>query len=445
MSNKCPMPMMQAKLSLILIITLFIAFALPVRAQEVREQVVFAEPVTIIVDNVDPATARDNAMRQGALEALRMLVTSLPNAGEKVASRVSKREAEDLFYAVSVEQEQIGDNFYRGIFRYSFRQSALEAFLNSQGVNANVEAAPTEGTSKNVMLIPIWQEGTEMKLEPQHPWWQAWQHLSAEYPNENIVMPAGDMDDLQELIPTKLLGKQEAPLQYLKEKYNVQHIMVVMGKENITAREIKALHATQDKKEDTKTDEKPKEEEEEAKSEEEAKDETTLTPEEIAEQARSKYPVNMFVVDIHLSPANRAQEYRFTIQAHQLLDMTAAGQYSTHSAAAQTSFRELANRYNLFAAVESNDNTLQGVVVPISTLEDWRRTRLLLETATGVQRVEVKQLTKTEAIVDISYLGAQENLHEAIQAQGLQLQQFGGSWLLSATNDPAPEHQEPAE
>lgn len=396
----------------------------PAHAEEVREKIVYANPVTISVDNADPATARDNALKQGAVEALRMLVASLPGAGAEMASRISKTEAENLFYGVSVEQEQIGDNFYRAIFRYSFRQAALDAYLNSQGIAADIDApTPAAEVVQGVMVVPIWQQGTEMQLAPHHPWWQAWQQIATNYPNEKISLPAGDMDDLKQLIPTKLLGKQDGPLEYLKQKYHVQRVLVVLGQETITAREAKAISKTAEAPKPVKAQgEKP--------AEEPLAEDGTVPESVQAQQTAGAYPVNIYAIEIQLSPANRAQEFRFTLPAQMLM---ARGAQSSAAAAADPTYEELANRYDLFTAVAgTSQEVLTGVIVPISSLEAWRQTRLAIEHTVGVVSVEVKRLTKAEAVLDISMIGSIENLQAALTEQKLQLQQFGSNWMITA-------------
>jgi hypothetical protein len=94
------------------------------------------------------------------------------------------------------------------------------------------------------------------------------------------------------------------------------------------------------------------------------------------------------------------------------------------------------DRWKRDTLLQSGAPAVAAVTVPIAGLNDWLDVRRRLASVAIVRRTDLVLLSKTEARINLHYIGEPEQLVLALQQADLELTQDGDAWTLAVTRRP---------
>ncbi|WP_158595892.1 DUF2066 domain-containing protein [Oleomonas cavernae] len=144
----------------------------------------------------DPLAARDAATSKAQRDALEMLLKRLAAPGtEGRLPTVTDQLVFKTMQGFEVQQEKTTATSYSAVFTVEFRREAIDRLLANAGVDY-VEAA-----GKPVVVVPllIGSDGIARLWEDDNGWRQAWDRRPAGNDPLRMVIPLGDLPDLQTL------------------------------------------------------------------------------------------------------------------------------------------------------------------------------------------------------------------------------------------------------
>jgi hypothetical protein len=207
--------------------TEFVAFALllaglslPVPA--VAQSVYVASGVPVDVTG-DAATLRDQAVLMAQREALKKILAEIAPA-DQVAGLILPGDdvIGDWVADVEIEEEKMAATHYIGRYTVRFQAAPIQEFLGSEGV------AFAETRAKQMLLIPVFTDetGNTGLWGPTNQWLSAWSTRPPSNALVPIVVPRGDLDDQNTLSATEALGGNEPKLDFMGERYQAGDVVV---------------------------------------------------------------------------------------------------------------------------------------------------------------------------------------------------------------------------
>lgn len=199
---------------------LLAVFLLPVPA--LAQSVYVASGVPVDVTG-DAATLRDQAVIVAQREALKKILAEIAPA-DQVAGLVLP--SDDVIGGwvsdVEIESEKIAATRYIGRYTIRFAAAPIQEFLGGEGV------AFAETRSKQVLLIPVFTDetGNTGLWGPTNQWLGAWSSRPVGNALVPILIPRGDLDDQNILSATEALGGNEPKLEFMGERYQAGDVVV---------------------------------------------------------------------------------------------------------------------------------------------------------------------------------------------------------------------------
>src|SRR5436305_3905326 len=162
----------------------------PASAQETDE----AYSATVKVDATadSAAAAREIARIDGQRRALASVIERLSGASEPAKPpKLDDKAITDLVASFEVANERMSAVRYVADYTFHFRPAETRRLLGN--------AAPTaaDNSGKPVILLPVYQTGTEARLwDDPNPWRQAWDERPSASGAGRIAVPLGDAGDI---------------------------------------------------------------------------------------------------------------------------------------------------------------------------------------------------------------------------------------------------------
>lgn len=165
----------------------------PAHAQQAASDDVFvirAVPVDETAGST--ATARNNALAKGQLDAAQRLVARLTRSVDRPALVALDTEtARSLVASFQVDNEKTSGVRYLADMTVTFKPDAVRALLRTAGV------AFAETWSRPVLVVPVLQSGNGYVLwEDPNPWREAWQNHPRTDGLVPVLSPVGDLADI---------------------------------------------------------------------------------------------------------------------------------------------------------------------------------------------------------------------------------------------------------
>ena len=171
--------------------------------------------------------ARQLAFASGqklALQRLVMKLSSSENAPD--LSNLTEQQISEMVSGVQVmpDTEKIYEGNYRAKLIVYFKPEPVRSLLTQ--VNTRLSETP----SKTLLLVPVYQKGSDVYLwEDTNPWKQVWSNPDLKNSMHKLVLPLGDLSDIQTLTKEDIAQQKLSALQSLATKYNTQGIVVVQA------------------------------------------------------------------------------------------------------------------------------------------------------------------------------------------------------------------------
>ena len=360
--RRSPGPLVSLLMAAALLLFLVVAAA----AQEA------ADPFTIDGVEVDvtagnAAEARDQAIVEAQRTAFQELLARLASPEDAARlPRLSDAEIGQMVTDFAIESERASDVRYIGKLTFRFREEAVRQYLERQGA----DFAAT--VSKPVLVLPVLSaEEGDLLWEEGNAWRAAW----AANPQQNqlvpLIVPLGDLEDMQALDAQQALSGDTAAFAPLARRYGTGDTIVAEIRapgpdaKSLSVRATRYLEAGG------------------VQSFEEQASASETTPEALYAAAVERL-----------------------------------------SARVQDDWK----RQNLVAG---NVEQTLDVVVPIRGLSDWVAVQQRLRGIANVRRTEVVYLTRREGRLHLTFVGDQTQLTRALAQRDLGLSQSPESWILS--------------
>lgn len=171
----------------------------------------------------DAATLRDQAVLVAQREALKKILAEIAPADQVAALTLpSDDEIGGWVSDVEIEEEKIAATRYIGRYTIRFAAAPIQEFLGLQGV------AFAETRAKQALLIPVFTDetGNTGLWGPTNQWLAAWSVRPAGNALVPIIVPRGDLDDQNTLSATEALGGNEPKLEFMGERYQAGDVIV---------------------------------------------------------------------------------------------------------------------------------------------------------------------------------------------------------------------------
>jgi len=322
--------------------------------------------VEVKAEDEDAAKAKVKAIIQAQEKAFAILVARL--VSQSVADNLPEIPTGDIsrsMAGMSIEEERTGPKQYIAKLTVRFRPEAVQQLLDQFNVSVTSEQAPS------TLLLAVYKVGeTAVLWESPNPWRDAWAALSPENSITPVLLPLGDLSDADTLSAEDAIANTEEKIALLKERYNVEHVLVSVA--------------------------------------EPSKDGTALS-------ARI----------IGTSPVGTVN-WKDTFKGEAGGDVADVAKIGARRflAALEGNWRTMGEQR------ARNAGTKFTMAVPFRSLAEWQTIKSDIEQTMGVTRIDTRTLSGQGAVVDVVYAGPLDQLSADLQMRGLILSNGGDSLVL---------------
>ncbi|WP_448187263.1 DUF2066 domain-containing protein [Azospirillum sp. sgz301742] len=317
--------------------------------------------VKVDINASNPNTARDQAIAQAQRSAWETLYQRLVPGG-RAAPRLSETDLARLVQGFEIDDEKVSASRYVGSLTVRFRPQAVREQLGGAG------ASYVEPPSQPLVVLPVTVvDGKPILWEDRTRWREAWEARERGSSLVPLVVPEGEMDDIQAIGADDAVNGKADALATIARRYSANGVIV-------------------------------------------ARTELTASGEPNPGQ-----PLAVEVTRYGLD-GTRGQPQTITVRpdaSDRPADVLARA-VSFVSAALDEAWK----RDN--TAVTGGEQSV-AVAVPIGRLEDWIETRKRLATVQAVSRVDLLALSRVEALVALTYRGDVERLRQMLARSDLGL------------------------
>ena len=320
----------------------------------------------------DAASAREAALAQGHVDALRAMVARLVPAGERDA--LPPLEAEDIVEMVqdfSVADERTSTVRYLANLTFRFDPDSVRAYLRANGVSF------AETRSDPLLVLPVYgAAGSERLWRDPNPWRRVWssRNLTAEL--VPMILPLGDLDDLGAITAAGALDGDPAGLETIAQRYGAEEVLVsqLILRGNPAGGNARA---------------------------------------QVNSTRYSAIASNRFRLDFNQEPEESLDA---------LLARAAAGVVD-----------RIQNVWKSQNLLRFGDESSLMATVPVTSLGDWLEVKRRLDQVPIVVRSKIANMTRSAVDLEITYLGDEDQLGRTLAQSNLVLtpELAGGWWQLS--------------
>jgi hypothetical protein len=186
-------------------------------------------PVPVDVTAQSASAARDQALAEGERSAFQTLFERLTLAAERNAGRVrpprvSGVQLVELVRGFEVANERRSGVRYIATYTFHFQPDGIRQLLSQAGVPF------AETPSKPLVVLAVWREGDRVTLwDDPNPWRDAWTHAKLSPGLVPLVMPLGELGDVQAIDADAAASGDDARLQAVSERYNGADVLVTQA------------------------------------------------------------------------------------------------------------------------------------------------------------------------------------------------------------------------
>ena len=370
----------------ILVVVLGVGLAPAARAQSDDP---YSETVKVDATAETVVKARDKARLDGQRRALTAMVERLA-AGTATAGgpapkvkmpRLDDRAITDMVTSFEVANERMSAVRYIADYTFHFRPADVQRVLRGAGVNTAEEggtaaAGDAIAGGKMAVLLPVYQIGTKAVLwDDPNPWREAWAQRKAVAGPTRLQLPLGDLSDIAAIDADKALAGDNDALAEIAKKNGSDETLVVLA----AVRGPSASPAGLD-------------------------------------IAVRRYRAGQFV-DVHtlLLDANPGEAPADFLR--RAVDAVAS--------AVDSGWKSTPGQYDQQGKIT--------VAAAIGGLDDWLKLRDRLSGVPAIRKIDLKSLSRQEAVVDIAYIGNVDQLTASLAAIGLELSRGDPMWHITGS------------
>ncbi len=314
---------------------------------------------------VDRTAATATAAREAALvEAQRIafrrqLERLVPRSEYRRLPNVSDARISDLVENFEIESERTSPVRYIGTLTYRFRPQDIRTLLR----NANIPFAET--SARPVLVLPVLQQaGLALLWDDPNPWRVAWNSLPATDGLATLKLPAGNLTDISDINAEQARRGEDRRIAAISRRYGTAGVLVA-----------------------------------EAALESGSAGRSTL---QVTLSRYGGISGEQTVVESYVGEVGETEEALLT------------------RAAAATA-RAIEERWKNEQLLRFGHEARLTVAVAYDDAAQWVAIRRRLADLTMVRKSDIVRFTRTEAVIDLSYIGDETQLRLALAQRDLEL------------------------
>ena len=315
--------------------------------------------VDVTADNGN--AAKEQALADGQRQAFQQLLERLTAPADR--AKLPKADGPDYVRSFSIDDEHMSSVRYIATLTVRFNPAAVRKLLRDAGVPF------TDTLGRPVVVVPVLKtEGRTILWDDPNPWRAAWTALNGGglVP---LVVPPGEVEDVQTLSPEQALAADPGQLAAEGARWQTTEVLVALA---------------------------------------------SLAP-------------NGKRLDVSLS-ALPGTPKPFDSVAYDLQTGETTDQMMVR--AARDVSRALDAAYKQDAALQTGQTEALSAIVPLSGLDDWLAVRAGLARVPQIRSYEVVSLSKTEAALVLHTVGGHDRVKAALADAGLSMDWTDNYWTL---------------
>ena len=346
-----------------------VAAASPARGAADTE--VFAvRDVRVDVTAKTAAAARKIALEQGHRQAFdRLLSRLVPNRERDRVPQLAAAAIAELIRDFGIDEEKTSPVRYLASLRVRFKRAAVRRLLRQ----ADVPFAET--ASKPVLIVPVFRRAGALLLwDRANGWRQAWAALPPSDGLVPMILPRGNLADINDIGPEQALRGEEARFQAIARRYGAADILLAVARLGTDA------------------------------------------------------AANTAVLHVNVSRFGAVGQGRTIVRSFSAQPgQTVRALLDASAGAVRTEVEEAWKQDNL---LRFGDERRLTAVTPLNRLRDWINVRRRLAEIAFVQSSDLLSLSRSQATVRLSFIGDEEQLVIALAQLDLSLTRGAVTWLL---------------
>ncbi len=309
------------------------------------------------------AQAREAALAEGQKKATQRLFERLvpPEQRDRLLA-LSPAQTADLVESYEVQNERSSSVRYIGTLSFRFRPGDVRGILRGAGISFSETAA------RPMLVLPVLRrDDTPMLWEDSNAWRMAWGQIASSEGLVPLVVPLGDLDDIGDITASQALDGDAARLSAIAERYGAGGALI---------------------------------------------------PYAVFEPAAAELAVQVTVTRL----LDNAAEPLFseTFQAQSGEDQDAL----TTRAARETA-RLIEERWKSATIVRGDRESTLKATVPLRSQDEWIAIRRGLSETSALRRTNVLTVNRSEAVVELRFVGEIDQLRLTLLQHGLSLAPVG--------------------
>lgn len=180
--------------------------------------------VRVDVRATTAAQAREQALRQGQVEAFRRMISVIVSDGDRARlADPSADEVEAMVNDLSVADERASATRYIAVLTVHFDPARVNAFLRARGVSV------VKSSDESVILLGVYRDapdGAPQLWEETNPWRPLLNNAAVARGLFPVILPLGDLEDVAQASAEKALALDAAGLDALMSRYGADAVVV---------------------------------------------------------------------------------------------------------------------------------------------------------------------------------------------------------------------------
>lgn len=316
------------------------------------------------------AQAKKQAITEANVKAFALFAQRV--GGDAIVDRLSEippKRIDAMLDSLSIEEERSGPKRYIGKLTVRFLPGKMRKLLASLGVTYS------EKIATRTVIVPVWRTPESIMIWEDNPWRTAWLSLRAENSPVPLIVPLGDLADIDTLTPELAANRDEASLEAIRLRYEADAVLIA---------------------------------------------EASATGEDTVQATL-----------IGNSPVGKLEfDNAYTAENGGGIDeaaKTAALRFH------QVMLQRWKQKNKTGPVTQSLPIATLPVAVAFLSTEEWSALRARILSTPGVSGVDISTISQGGAIVQLSYVTGFEQLRQSLWSAGLALQNVGGTWVLQAS------------
>ena len=348
---------------------LFVFLFAPVWDGRADEAAFVVSGVSVDQTAASAAQAREAAVVEGQRKGLQHLFDRLvPASQQSRLPRLSNAQIADLVQSFEVEDERVSSVRYIGTLRFRFRPDDIRNLLRDAGI------AFSEQTSRPLVVLPImWREGRALLWEDDNTWRAAWGQTARAEGLVPLIAPLGDLADIGSVTADQATKGEAAAVARIAERYGAGGALIPIAQLDAGGQTILNVSVS---------------------------------------RALGGGVEPLFTETIMARPGEGSDQFF----------IRAAGEIG----------RLVQERWSSAHVLQYDRASRLTALVPLGSLSEWVRIRKTLGEVAAVRQTDLLRLGRSEALVEIHFIGDERQLQTAMAQRDLMLLNANGEaeWEL---------------